>query len=603
MKKWYWVLATLPLLMFACREDIDEITTTRTDPPLPEVRVTASLIGVVVDENETPLPGTVVRIGTAVTTTNEEGRYVFNDVAMNAKGTHVMATRTGFFPGSDRIYPTNNSRHTNVIKLLNRTLAGTVDVNGGEISVEGALVSFPNNAFAYPSGLLYDGSVNVYATWLDPTADDLGEFMPGGLFGLTEEGGFTTMASFGMLMVELEDNEGNELELALSKKATLHFPVPAELQAGATAEIPLWFFDEQDGIWIEEGSATLDGTTYVGEVSHFTSWNVDFPFGTSTVDISGCLEYADGAPAINTNFTITTGPASNDTIYTAVFGRTDAEGNFAGPIPAGENLTLNTYDECGNVESVPLGIITTDTEFTECFVITNTFSFVISGQLVDCDGNGIAGGIISLQHDWYAPDILTDDNGAFSYVLPACATSTEVTILGIDYENLVTSESQTIIVTGDTDPITLVACDNPLAEFIIHESDGVETVFVTPYLINLDTIGAGGGQSFYLADNQETDTNSQGIDITLPDIAVGSYSGEGAAFTFNAADFSGPATVSTILRCGDPCADITINITANGGPGGFLEGNYTGQLDGFDEMQLPLTDVPVNGTFRVMIPQ
>jgi photosystem II stability/assembly factor-like uncharacterized protein len=57
--------------------------------------------------------------------------------------------------------------------------------------------------------------------------------------------------------------------------------VPSSILANAPATIPLWYFDEEQGTWIEEGSATLQNGSYVGNVGHFSSWNADAPIQTS----------------------------------------------------------------------------------------------------------------------------------------------------------------------------------------------------------------------------------------------------------------------------------------------------------------------------------
>ncbi|MEM1214689.1 MAG: carboxypeptidase-like regulatory domain-containing protein [Bacteroidota bacterium] len=598
MNKWFWVLAALPLLLVSCREDMDEITTTQTGVPQPNVIVTASLIGQVVDENNTPLPGVLVRLASEVTTTDENGRYVFANTSMNAKGTYVTATRAGYFPGSDRLYPSLDSRNANVIQLLPRNVAGTIGNDGGDVNVDGATITFPGDAFAYPSGLAYNGEVRVYAAWLDPTAPDLGEFMPGGLYGLDDDGNLVTMTSFGMLAVELEDASGNEVELASGVKATLNFPVPDRLLSGATAEIPLWYFDEQDGIWIEEGAATLENGVYVGEVSHFTFWNVDYPYGTETVDLAGCVSYGSGAGAAYLNFTISVG---TDSTFSIVWGTTDIAGNFYGPVPTGENLTINFTDPCGSSNSISLGTFTEDTELAECIVVPALAETTINGQLVDCNGEGISFGIVEVDGPgWYSPDLLTDENGNFSYTTSICAEDTEITITGVDWDNLVTSDPQTVTATsGQTVELgTVTACDNPLEEYVVNDAGGAVTTFVSPAFTQDSLSGLLG---WNIRGVQEDDMSQYIVNITLENIEVGTYSGEGVRYNYRYTNFMTPTDVDTALDCLNPCGSITVNVTANGGPGGFLEGNYSGTSDGFSD-GVTVEDVPISGNFRVMIP-
>ena len=45
----------------------------------------------------------------------------------------------------------------------------------------------------------------------------------------------------------------------------------------------MWSFNEKTGLWEEEGSATLQGNVYVGEVAHFSWVNLDYPEKQGTV--------------------------------------------------------------------------------------------------------------------------------------------------------------------------------------------------------------------------------------------------------------------------------------------------------------------------------
>ncbi len=58
-----------------------------------------------------------------------------------------------------------------------------------------------------------------------------------------------------MLVVELEGAGGEKLQIAPGHKVKLNMNIPQSLLASAPQNIPLWYFDETDGKWKEEGSA------------------------------------------------------------------------------------------------------------------------------------------------------------------------------------------------------------------------------------------------------------------------------------------------------------------------------------------------------------
>ena len=297
------------LVFFSCRKDVDEQTSTTDlhNPPVIDladfqeevVNVTASLAGVVYDEAGQPVVGASVTLKGLNRTTDERGSFVFRQVTMNSKGTFVLVKKAGYFNGSTRFFPKEGSQNYANIKLLSKTSIGSFSSNsGGEVSsLDGIKLSFPANSIITSAGQLYDGNVNVAARWIDPTANDLAEIMPGNLQGVNRFNDEVAMATYGMMAVELTDDSGQELNVGNSQKAELTFPVPAELQDNSPNEIPLWYFNEDYGLWQEEGSASLVGDNYVGQVSHFSFWNCDAPF--PLVYISGTVVNENQVPIAN----------------------------------------------------------------------------------------------------------------------------------------------------------------------------------------------------------------------------------------------------------------------------------------------------------------
>jgi hypothetical protein len=120
---------------------------------------------------------------------------------------------------------------------------------------------------------------------LDPTAPNFFDFFSGDFRGVRGDNSLTEMISYGVLRVELHGANGEKLNLAAGKTATLSYPVPGNMAATAPPEMPLWWFDEAKGMWKEEGKATMQGNSYVGTVSHFSEWNCDVPALTATLRV------------------------------------------------------------------------------------------------------------------------------------------------------------------------------------------------------------------------------------------------------------------------------------------------------------------------------
>ena len=154
------LFSLLFLVFFSCRKDVDEQmdTTTYYNPDTinlddfhPKiVPVTASLAGVVYDENGQPVIGATVTLNDNNShifnsTTDDRGSFVFRQVDMNAAGTFVLAKKDGYFNGSNRFFPKEGSQNYANIKMLTKTSIGTFASNsGGEVSnSEGIKISFP----------------------------------------------------------------------------------------------------------------------------------------------------------------------------------------------------------------------------------------------------------------------------------------------------------------------------------------------------------------------------------------------------------------------------------------------------------------------------
>ena len=76
--------------------------------------------------------------------------------------------------------------------------------------------------------------------------------------------------SYGALYVRLLDNDGQTLQLATGKTATVTIPVPSD-RTQMPSEISLWYYNASDGVWSEHGTAmqTEDDGAYSAEVVQF----------------------------------------------------------------------------------------------------------------------------------------------------------------------------------------------------------------------------------------------------------------------------------------------------------------------------------------------
>ncbi len=511
------LIAFLFLILFsACKKDepiIDTPTNATVSPiddwvPVIE-NINGSLVGQVNDESGTPINNASVTLNNETTTTNAYGFFFFDDVTMNSKGSYVKVEKNGYFLGSRRFFPQSDVRSNVKITLLQKAFNQSFSSDTESVmAFEGASVSFAANSIANENGEAYTGNVNFSAKWLDPSSPEVYLEMPGNLQGVNTESDEVVLKTLGMIAVELEDDAGNELNILEGATATISVPVPQELLANAPAEIPLWSFDEEHGMWAEEGKASLQNGSYVGEVSHFSFWNCDIP--ADYVYLSLSVQFENGAPFSNGYVIL------SSEIFGEAYGSPDASGGMSGIIPANEVLTLSIYDylcselifeqEIGSFsENTDLGAITIQNP--------NIAVTTISGTLIDCEDNPISPGILRIsfsEESFYYPIL----NADFTYTYTTCQPLGSVSVIGIDLENSVESTPVNIIEGEDNNIGNLSACgvENEL-DYLQLTIDGVSKSYVVSEVTQIDNDST----HFYVS------IEDLYIDISFAGITAGSY--------------------------------------------------------------------------------
>lgn len=142
----------------------------------------------------------------------------------------------------------------------------------GEGCGPGIRVEIPAGALVDADGNPPAGNVDVALSTVDLFSP---EQMPGD-YSVRTAGGAAFMQSWGAGTVEITAG-GSSYDLAPGTTATVALPVdPTQLAAGPPPPtIPLLYYDEADGVWEQEGTATLVGNEYVATVEHFSAINTD----------------------------------------------------------------------------------------------------------------------------------------------------------------------------------------------------------------------------------------------------------------------------------------------------------------------------------------
>ena len=269
------------------------------DTPSVSNTYSITLAGQINDENGQGIPNVTVQVGNKTDQTDGNGIYLIEKANVNKSRAVVKATKAGYWSRSSGFIPSNSTvQYCNFVMPQNTILMGVQGSTGGSISNLGATIVFPPNAFVNSTGVLFSGTVFIASKHLATTDPNFKALIPGGdLMAEDTTGNSVKLVSFGMIGIELKDNNGNALQLAPGITATIQLPIASTQLASAPTTIPLWYFDETKNLWIEDGLANKVGNNYVGEVEHFSWWNYDQPGQPATIE--GYVVDCDGNPLQN----------------------------------------------------------------------------------------------------------------------------------------------------------------------------------------------------------------------------------------------------------------------------------------------------------------
>ncbi|MBD0258764.1 MAG: CS1-pili formation C-terminal domain-containing protein, partial [Cytophagales bacterium] len=301
------LLGTITLLG-SCKKDPEPVTpgtpTPETpapgnDPLKPTASVTTTVAGRVTDEDGKPLSNVRVTVHGKQTVTSADGLFTLENISVPGNRCVITCKKDDYFEGIRAQIPTSGQVTRTQIVLMRSATTHTFQAASGSTATldNGSAVQIPATSLVTASGGAYSGQVNMVVRYQDPSAPDFSTTVAGGdMLAQRTDQSTSILYSYGILRVKMTGSNGEALQMAPGKTASLTIAIPAAQLATAPATIPLWFFDEATGVWIEEGSAAKQGNQYVGTVKHFTDWNADDPKDRAT--IIGRLADCDGQGTI-----------------------------------------------------------------------------------------------------------------------------------------------------------------------------------------------------------------------------------------------------------------------------------------------------------------
>lgn len=603
MRKYSLLFVLTCLLLISCQQDDDSSpnqTPVQTD--FTEnfgSTFTSNFMGRVVNENNEAIEGVNISVGGMNTVTDINGVFSIQGASVYEKFAYVKASKTGYINGSRSLVPTSGINQVKIMLLAEDVVATVNTGETSEVSLpNGTEVSFTGE-FVKSDGSIYSGAVSVIMKHLDPMDDNVEAMMPGMLYAQDTSGDAKVLETYGMVAVELKSTAGEKLQLADGSPAQITLPIPSAGLANAPETIPLWYFDEENGYWKEEGVATLVNGKYVGEVKHFTFWNCDVQLPL----VELCINVVDpaGNPIANEFFMLNR--VSTPSGWGAnAYSWTDENGLACGQVPVNEELVfIMEVAGCNEAFETNIGSFNSDSTIT-VIVDANYTVVQLTGMFNDCNNNPITDGYIQFNHN-DSVHYIPVTNGEINYTYTYCGNiGAEFTAQGIDMGG----QQTTTIVSGMLAPTTDLGTITSCGTFEDTDGDGIfdefEDVNQDNNLENDDTDQDG------IPNYNDTDDDNDGVLTADEDInGDGDFTnddldGDGVPNYLDATDVN--ANYAVLNACDDNNDDIAeFNLSS---ADASVVGNqvdvsisyYLTYQDALDEIS-PLTS-PYNSTSTVL---
>jgi len=470
MKQVTYILFILTVLV-SCQEDLTTSKVIVPEMPTPSISVESSIVGRVVDIGGNPLANTEIILAGETRLTSELGYFQFDRATLDRYGSLLTARKSGYLTGFRRVSLHAGTSNFVEFTMLSDAPGHSFDSSDGATIQDdnGVSLSFSKNSVSLVSGQAYDGVVNVSVQYIDPSASNIISTLPGSLQGFTSDGVLSTLRSYSMISVELTNDEGEELQIKESETVDIEFPVAMGLLNNAPNEIPLWYLDEQTGLWMEEGQAVLVDDVYIGEVSHFSYWNCDVPTDFVIVEGSVC-NTSNGTCDVLSFSEIAVFDSNNEVISVS---KTDSDGNFTFFIPKNTAVTIDFVSMCDDVNDlVNISPTEEDQNLGQIEINSGLASFKLDVDILNCEGSPLDNGTLLVNNNNY----VRISNGQISETIAVCGSS-DITIQAFD-SGLTKSSAVTSLGYAENITANLSLCED------VNPEDTTIVDFVRVSLVN-----------------------------------------------------------------------------------------------------------------------
>ena len=286
------------------------------------------------------LANVTVSLGESTTITDEDGFYALSDLTVTEEAV-ITFEKEGYLLGSTQIQlkslSGDGTTSSNYLEYGMHAHNYQWDYNSNDEINSAHIMIDASVSYRDINGKPYNGINTAELIYFDITSDEGKAAFPGAFKGINSNGTIVQFETYGLISILLKDSNGDRLYLAEGETVILRFDKVSSLEKPDT--LPLWYFDHEQGSWVEEGYAQLqEDDSYKGEISHLGTWSLNRPIEEEAGIYRGRIIDADGAPMSNIRLHATgMNWISSDL-------STDEDGIFEIEVIPGSSFQLTAYD-------------------------------------------------------------------------------------------------------------------------------------------------------------------------------------------------------------------------------------------------------------------
>ena|GEM_PF-2808788 len=423
-----FIIASTMQIFSSCRQEIDiDITDTIVD--LPVELITTNIAGQVTDNKNNPLKLVSIKIHDAEMLTDDNGYFSFDNIHADQNGTHIIASKSGYFQNIITVYPSLNNSLFSSIVLNEKTESTTMmATNGGTIVLkEGNTIDIAPNTLVYESdGANFEGTAYFEVQLTERSDINFINIFSGELIGLNADDQRVGLNPKAFLQIVVADEHGRALRLAKGQTADLSLSLKGLIDNAVP--VPVWQFNPEKNRWtFSANTSSINDEQFIIKISSFNDWTLAPEF--DAIRITGDLNYPL-SPAMAHQMIF----SSND-MELAVLS-TDGSGVFSGYIPKNLQIRLEVLNECG--EKVHEETIGPFDQSENLHVSINESAacrnIPISGKLIQCNGEPVHNGYVKFMSSENTEFFRTDEEGNYSGSFKVC-TAEDFQINGSDQQS------------------------------------------------------------------------------------------------------------------------------------------------------------------------